>query len=105
MLSSIFIGLITFSYQNWSQSSNAARAKIQQINDLKTEINRRIFILNKEIEILSKVDTMSIESKDEYKYPKRLEEAIKRVNSKNCYVFEQFRKENYHHYCMNFLVY
>ena len=92
LLSSIFIGMISYFYQSWNHASIAAIAKEERIFDLKIEINRRIVILNKEIERLTKFDTMDNLEKDKNKFPKKIERAIKKVNSKNCYVFEQFRK-------------
>jgi hypothetical protein len=92
LLSSIFIGLISYFYQSWNHASIAAREKEERIFELKIEINRRIVILNKEIEWLTKFDTMNDLEKEKYKLSKKLEKAIRMVNSKNCYVFEQFRK-------------
>lgn len=92
LLSSIFIGLITFSYQSWSHSTQLAHERTTHINNLKTEINRRIFIFNKEIEMLSRFDSMDTIAKDVEEYPQKIERAVRKVNSKNCYVFEEFKK-------------
>ncbi|QEC66595.1 hypothetical protein FRZ67_04515 [Panacibacter ginsenosidivorans] len=86
VLSTIFIGLITFSYQNFSQIYKEQTDKNKEIKSLEIEINRRLFIFNSEITEVAKVDT------SKKSYPSKIEDAIRKVNSKNCYVFEQFRK-------------
>jgi hypothetical protein len=92
LLSTIFIGLITFSYENWRQFTKSRYEKDLQVNNLEIEINRRIYIFNKELNELSKMDTLTEMEKEDIKYPKKLETAIRKINNKNCYVFEQFRK-------------
>ena len=92
ILSTLFIGFITFMYQNWSQSVKQDREKSEQIKNLETEINRRLFIFNQALAEVAKMDTLSVQEKDDNNYPRKVEEAIQKVNSKNCYVFEQFRK-------------
>ena len=86
MLSTIFIGLITFTYQTWSMHSKEERDRDVQIYNLETEINRRIYVFNKSLEELSNLDT-SVEN-----YPGKIEKAIKKVNSNDCYIFNEYRK-------------
>jgi hypothetical protein len=86
VLSTIFIGLITFTYHTWSESVKESRDKESEIKNLEIEINRRIFIFNKELDELATMDT------SKSNYPEKIEEAIRKIDSKNCYVFEQFRK-------------
>ncbi len=86
VLSTIFIGLITFTYQTWCMHSKAEHDKNVQIYNLETEISRRIYVFNKRLEELSNLDTGVGD------YASKIEKAIKKVNSNDCYIFNEYRK-------------